>query len=980
MVVMRRTVESSKAYNLEPAGRATQLDKIYIGFVKDTNDQQRMGRIKVWIPEVSGNSNDESQWLICSYASPFAGASSIYDSTNGPSWENTQRSYGFWFVPPDLENEVLVCFIGGDPGRGIWFGCLYQQNMNHMVPGIPADSSSNNLPVAEYNKLKTTTAVDTATAPVYTPLADQLKIQGLDVDEQRGQSTAGARRESPINSAYGILTPGGSQFVMDDSLLSKYIRLRTQQGTQILINDNEGFIYMITRDGNSWVELGQNGDINVYGSKDISVRSQGTMNLHADLDINIEAGRSIFMRARGEVSSILTNRPQSTTPTGEIIKAYTSSNAVVPAISVKNSMVTITAPTNTITGTFIPGMDITGIPWNNPTTSSAPAPTQPVDNTTSNTAGSGASVVVIGDYIAGGVAPLLAEAYQGTVTNINYSATIADVLATVKSTTDLYNAQYAVISVGGNDANNGENTAGEFTTNLQSIRTTLNAQNYIWILPNDPTIRNIVSGFATGGGDAVQDIATNDIGRPDYAVLSNNIKGNIGQTTAPMVTPTTDSSATTEPATPPKCTLSSVSLNEDGSQIILNVTFLPGSQSINSNASVIIGTLQNETEPTQPVATNNNTTTAGMIMINANRDLHVTSNNDMYIRSNGLMSRVAKKNMFDYAYGSYDMAAGGYLTMQSNGLFSIGTSNNIVMGAAKIDLNGPAPAAAKAGPDALEPIDSQQKDTAITAPGQLTFTLVNTIVSKLPAHEPWDGHAATAQGYSGYVETGSSIDPVTGHPLQPGQVICGQQVPLDIMCQPTPGSKPGSYKGTGYDSKGQPQYAYQGPVTDQLAPGSFRLSTAGAEFITVGESPEPLVYPDAGGLPTIGIGHKLLPDERAGNYVNINGVKRMLTSPLSSAEIIDLFKQDIAPREQIVRKAVTAKLTQTQFDMLVSFVYNIGNCNSIAAILNSGSYDVTQKWMSYVHVKGKVVQGLVNRRRSEVTNFLKGTPINNGGV
>ena len=976
MVVMRRTVESAKAYDLEPEGRATQLDKIYIGFVKDVNDQQRMGRIKVWIPEISGNSTDENQWYVCSYASPFAGATSIYDSTNGPSWENTQRSYGFWFVPPDLENEVLVCFIGGDPGRGVWFGCLYQQNMNHMVPGIPADSSSNNLPVAEYNKLKATIAVDTATAPVYTPLADQLKVQGIDVDERRGQSTAGARRGSPINSVYGILTPGGSQFVMDDSLESRYIRLRTQHGTQILVDDTDGFIYMITRDGNSWVELGQDGSISMYGSNDISVRSQGTLNLHADLDINIEAGRSIFMRARGEVSSILTNVSSATSPSGEIIKAFTSSNAVVPAIGINNSQVTITAPTSGITGTFVPGMDITGIPWDNPTTSNAP----PADGPVSNAAASGASLVVIGDYIAGGVAPALAEAYEGTLTNINYSATIADVLATVNSTSDLYNAQYAVISVGGNDANNGENTAGQFTTSLQSIRTTLNAQHYVWILPNDPTIRNIVSGFATGGGDAVQDITTNDIGRPDYAALSTNIKGNIGQTTAPPVTPTTDSSATTEPATAPKCTLASVSLNEDGSQTILNVTFAPGNQSVSSNASVITGTLQNETVPTQPVPTNNNTTAAGMIMINANRDLHITSDNDMYIRSNGLLSRVAKKNMFDYAYGSYDMAAGGYLTMQSNGLLSIGTSNNIVMGAAKIDLNGPAPSAAKAGPDALEPIDSQQKDTIVTAPGQLTFTLRNTIVSKLPAHEPWSGHAATAQGYNEHVDTGSTIDPVTGQPLQPGQVIGGQQVPLDIMGQPTPDSKPGSYKGVGYDSKGQPQYAYQGPVTDQSAPGSYRISQAGAEFIAQFEGKKSQVYRDSAGLPTIGIGHLLLPDERSGNYVTINGTKRMLTSPLSEPEIFDLFKQDLGPREQKVQKTVTAKISQTQFDMLVSFTYNIGNCKSIAAILNSGSYDVTQKWMSYCHAKGKVIPGLERRRRAEVTNFCKGTPINNGGV
>jgi hypothetical protein len=54
----------------------------------------------------------------------------------------SQQSYGFWFVPPDINNEVVVCFINGDQGRGIWFGCLYQQNMNHMVPGLPGNNST----------------------------------------------------------------------------------------------------------------------------------------------------------------------------------------------------------------------------------------------------------------------------------------------------------------------------------------------------------------------------------------------------------------------------------------------------------------------------------------------------------------------------------------------------------------------------------------------------------------------------------------------------------------------------------------------------------------------------------------------------------------------------------------------------------------------------------------------------------------------
>ena len=980
MVLPTRTVDTPDAYNLTADGRSTQLNGIYVGFIKAVDDSTRMGRIKVWIPEISGDPLDPDQWFICSYASPFAGATSVYNNTAGPTWLNTQRSYGFWFVPPDLENEVVCCFINGDPGRGIWFGCLYQQNMNHMVPGIPGDSGSSGLPVAEYNKIRTDISVSTANGPVYAPLSDQLKVQGLDKDASRGITTAGARRDQPINAAFGILTPGGSQFVMDDNLDEKYIRLRTQSGTQVLINDTEGYIYMISRDGNSWMELGVNGAINIYGSSDISVRSQGTLNLHADLDINIEAGRSIFMKARGEVSSILNNaNPPANPNSGAVIKAETSNNAQVPAIRTQDTQVMITAPTSGITGTFVPGMDITGIPWGNPTTSAA-APTTPVAGTTTPAAGSGAPVVVVGDNVAGGIGPGIADKYPGTITNNSSSATTGDVLTTVTNNAGLQNPQYAVISVGGNDYNDGQGTPGVTTSNLENIRATVNAQQYIWVIPDNPDARATVFGFATGYGDATQDITFNSDGTVDYTTLNQSIEGNIGQIVTPTPAPNTTSTQSTSTNKTPKATLGDVTTNEDGSLTYLHITFGPGNQSTISNASTIVGTLQNETTNTPITVTNNNTTQAGLIMINAHLDMHITSDRDMYIQSTGLMSRTAQTNMFDYAYGSYDLAVGGYLTMQSNGLLSIGTSNNIVMGASRIDLNGPAPSAAKAAPPALKPIDSQQKNTVITAPGQLTFTLLNTIVSQLPSHEPWQGHAATAQGFNGHVETGSSTDPYTGQPLLPGQVLGTQSKPLDLKGAPNSGSPQGNYKGEGYDGKGQPQYSYQGAAGDQQPAGSLRTSQAGAEFIAKFEGKKSQTYLDSAGLPTIGIGHLLLPDEKAGNYVTINGVKRPLTSPLSEAEIFDLFKQDLAPREAKVQKSITAKISQTQFDMLVSFTYNIGNCTSLAAIINTGSFDVTEKWMSYCHAAGKVIPGLQNRRRAECTNFCGGNPINSGGV
>jgi len=318
----KRTVNSPRGYDLAGTGRSTQLNSIYVGFVKQVDDKQRMGRLKVWIPELSGEPTDSGTWFTCNYASPFAGATNVYDNTNGNTWDASQQSYGFWFVPPDLENEVLVCFINGDPGRGIWFGCLFQQNMNNMVPGIPGNNSQPGLPVSEYNKnIDSNVNIENPNRPVFSPLADQLKLQGLDQDTVRGISSSGARRDNPINSSYGILTPGGTQIVLDDNLENRFIRLRTRLGAQILINDSVGSIYMNSRDGKNWVEMSAGGAIDVFAEDDISLRTNGSFNLRADLDINIEAGRNISISSSNDAPAQASNTLS--TPLNGIIKINT---------------------------------------------------------------------------------------------------------------------------------------------------------------------------------------------------------------------------------------------------------------------------------------------------------------------------------------------------------------------------------------------------------------------------------------------------------------------------------------------------------------------------------------------------------------------------------------------------------------------------------------------------------------------------------
>lgn len=273
---------------------------VYLGTVKKNDDPQRMGRLWVWIPELGGDPNDERSWFIVSYASPFAGVSSPMGlRKDDKTMAGTQTSYGFWGVPPDLENQVLLCFVNGDPSRGFWFACVYQQNMNHMVPGIAINKTTqpepNNLaPVTEYNKWSAVNP-DDPQRPIFGPLSDGLVKQGLTSDSERGPTSTSARREAPSH-VIGLSTPRGNHWYIDDHPKNEAIRLRTRSGVQIVISETTGFIYMSTKEGNSWMEISDAG-VDVYSKKSISMRAEENINLRADKAVNIDAGTAVNLRA-----------------------------------------------------------------------------------------------------------------------------------------------------------------------------------------------------------------------------------------------------------------------------------------------------------------------------------------------------------------------------------------------------------------------------------------------------------------------------------------------------------------------------------------------------------------------------------------------------------------------------------------------------------------------------------------------------------
>ena len=202
---------------------------LYIATVKATADNERMGRIRVFVNAFDGDQSNPDTWITVRYLTPFYGVTPSEFATPGTNdWSKSQKSYGMWMPPPDIGTKCAVMFEEGDLSRGYVIGYPIDLYMNNMIPGNPSsrlksiDEDSDdydpellqqkiaNTPVTEYNKANEVTTPDTTRKPVH-PFVNTLISQGLANDNIRGNTSSSARRESP-SQVFGISTPGPIDF------------------------------------------------------------------------------------------------------------------------------------------------------------------------------------------------------------------------------------------------------------------------------------------------------------------------------------------------------------------------------------------------------------------------------------------------------------------------------------------------------------------------------------------------------------------------------------------------------------------------------------------------------------------------------------------------------------------------------------------------------------------------------------------------
>lgn len=335
-------------YKLDRGGVSAESGP-FIAEVRNNNDPTRSGRLQVFIEEFCGNDkNDSTQWRTVNYLPPFYGITQKSGSSDGVGdYVGNRHSYGMWFTPPDIGTKVLCFFANGDPNRGYYVGCIPEPGLTHMVPAIGASENlkknnqaqenflknASRLPVTEINNENEEISEDPRffdnDKPVHSYVAGVMFQQGIIDDRVRGPIGSTSQRESP-SAVYGISTPGraiyqgglsekditsrlssdsvrpdqvkvigrrgGHSFVMDDGDIDgndQLIRIRSSKGHQILFSDDGDCIHIIHANGQSWVELGKEGTVDVFSTNSINMRTQGNINFHADKSINLYGKESV---------------------------------------------------------------------------------------------------------------------------------------------------------------------------------------------------------------------------------------------------------------------------------------------------------------------------------------------------------------------------------------------------------------------------------------------------------------------------------------------------------------------------------------------------------------------------------------------------------------------------------------------------------------------------------------------------------------
>jgi lysozyme len=142
-----------------------------------------------------------------------------------------------------------------------------------------------------------------------------------------------------------------------------------------------------------------------------------------------------------------------------------------------------------------------------------------------------------------------------------------------------------------------------------------------------------------------------------------------------------------------------------------------------------------------------------------------------------------------------------------------------------------------------------------------------------------------------------------------------------------------------------------------------KINQLGIELIKKWEGLKLKSYKDIVGVWTVGYGH--------------TGLDVLPNMTITAQQAEDLLKKDLERFERYVNNLQgSTMLNDNEFAALVSLAFNVGSFGPglRTAIASNDKPGIASKILLYNKADGKVIQGLVNRRKAEVDLFK--TPIN----
>lgn len=321
---------------------------VTVGVVVDTDDPLQMGRLRVFCPSLNDDPKKLQYIPWSAYGSPFGG--SINNSAftrgtgNSPSSQGASH-YGFWAIP-ELGANVLVTCIDGDPRRRVWIACLPQHQEVHTINtgrwiwesgSVDGPLTSIGEPLNPlYESIHKAFNGDTS-SPEWKSRAAEYQLSAIPISEGQipnkkkvdyldqtnkeitdnetdewvkealgahGYDWSGFKNMGSLMSsrAYGMSSPAGHSLLMDDRPWNSRTRIRSVGGHIILMDDTNERIYIATNEGNNYIEMDSNGNIDVFSSKRISFHAEQDINFTTDETFRVHAKKGIHMYSGNNTS------------------------------------------------------------------------------------------------------------------------------------------------------------------------------------------------------------------------------------------------------------------------------------------------------------------------------------------------------------------------------------------------------------------------------------------------------------------------------------------------------------------------------------------------------------------------------------------------------------------------------------------------------------------------------------------------------